>query len=112
MAGGSGRVVLSVYSELLRISVTEEDADRSLPQLIEVVLSRRALDTTASSSAADTVRDLGSSLAYDAALVTLCRRLEVPETLTAGDDVSAARHRVEQLLGDRLPSIQAILGRS
>jgi hypothetical protein len=100
---------LSVYSELLHFALDEEAELRPLSELIGQVLSRRSDLGAHSSPPADPALTVGSSLAYDAALVALCRRLGVAETITEGAPVAVARPQAERLLAVRLPSMQHIL---
>lgn len=62
-----------------------------------------------SSPAADRIADC---LAYDAALVRLCDRLDIQQELTADGDTGLARMRIETRLAQRLPPIAAALGGS
>jgi hypothetical protein len=53
---------------------------------------------------------VAESLAYDAALVRLCNRLEVDHDLTGDGDARTARVRAEARLAERLPTLAAALG--
>jgi hypothetical protein len=102
------RIFLSAYSELLRATVVDEEGQhRRLPELIAQVLSRRSeLERDARDGHEDPAYRMVSALAYDAALVALCRRFDLPETLTDGAEVTGARREAEAVLAARLPAMQ------
>jgi hypothetical protein len=58
------------------------------------------------SGPADRVADC---LAYDAALVRLCDRLQLAQDLTVDGETHSARRRVEARLAERLPTLAAAL---
>lgn len=103
---------MSVYSELLLMTLREQERpDPGLAELVARTLRRRAELADASAGPTDAMADFGSSLAYDTALVTLCRRLGVKETLTLGVDLAAARKQAEVELAEHFPSIRSALGK-
>lgn len=102
---------MSVYSELLRMVVDQEDEVVSdLPGLVAEVLKLRAeLHDAAAARPLNRCVEFGSSLVYDAALVRLCRGLGIDEALTAGVAVNAARTSAEKRVAELLPSIATAL---
>ena len=106
---------MSIYSEMLRLVLVAEsdDGDRPVAALISEVLGCRAHLTggrgpgPTGGEAADRVADW---LAYDAALVRLCRRLELEEDLTTDGETGAARLLTEARLAERLPTLAVALG--
>lgn len=102
---------MTVYSELLNIALIEEQDETSdVAGLVAQTLRRRAeLETAVRARPADPSSAFSYSLAYDAALVRLCRKVGVEETLTAGAMAVVARQEAEKRLVERLPSIAAAL---
>jgi hypothetical protein len=52
---------------------------------------------------------IGDALAYDVALVRLCDRMDISHDLAGDRAGPAARHRAEESLAERFPSIAAVL---
>lgn len=101
---------MSVYSELLRV-VLEQTRDPSagdddLSVLVaEALRCRQVLEQSGPDRRAVGADRLADSLAYDAALVRLCRRLGMSEDLTSGVGGPDSRHGIEAQLAAQLPSL-------
>jgi predicted nucleic acid-binding protein len=102
---------LSVYSELLRV-VLEETRDPSAREndlsalVAEALRCRDALEQSGSDRRGAAGADrLADSLAYDAALVRLCRHLGMSEELTSGAGGPDSRYEIEVQLAAQLPSL-------
>jgi hypothetical protein len=108
---------VSIYSEMLKLALDGDSDRRNRPvtALVSDALACRAhltfdpgaKPTVRPGQAADRVADC---LAYDAALVRLCDRLELEQDLTGDGDTRAARRHAEARLAERLPTIAAALG--
>jgi hypothetical protein len=98
----------------LVLDVDRDDRGRPVTALISDALTYRAHlagvregPAERPSRAADRIADC---LAYDAALVRLCDRLDIQQELTADSDTGLARKRIEARLAERLPTLAAALG--
>jgi hypothetical protein len=108
---------VSIYSEMLKLVLDGESdrRDRSVAALIsdalicrgQLTFGRGGAPAGRPGQAAERVADC---LAYDAALVRLCRRLELDEDLTGDGETGAARRQTEARLAERLPTLAAALG--
>lgn len=97
---------VTVYGELLKLALAhEEEADRPLEEMVADVLARRE----ALAHPGDAAARLAASLAYDSALVRLCRRVGVAQELTAERAGPQARRRAELALAEQLPTVHAAL---
>jgi hypothetical protein len=104
--GESKDQLLSVYSELLRLALAGDDAsDISLSDLVSRAVALRATATGSGNSASR----IGDALAYDVALVHLCDRLGISHDLAGEFAGPEARGRAEQLVLERIPSLEAVL---
>jgi hypothetical protein len=88
--------------------------DRSVGALVSDALSCRANLTGARRSqpgrrSGPVAERVADTLAYDAALVRLCNRLELQHDLTGDGDARTARVRAETRLAERLPSLASAL---
>lgn len=97
---------MTVYAELLKLALAERATkERSLDELVADALSSRdALGR------GDGPTRLAAALAYDAALVQLCRRLGVDQQLTGDSPGPDARRRAEEGLAAQLPNPSFALG--
>lgn len=102
---------MSVYSELLRV-VLEETREPSARQndlsvlVAEALRCRDVLEQSRSDRRGAVGADrLAESLAYDAALVRLCRHLGMSEDLTSGTGGPDSRDEIEAQLAAQLPSL-------
>jgi hypothetical protein len=101
---------MSVYSELLRMTMQEDDQQSwDVPRLVAELVKRRSELHEVSETWSAPSATLRYSLAYDAGLVRLCRELGVEERLTSGSVVTVARPQAEQMLVERLPLIASVL---
>jgi hypothetical protein len=104
---------MSVYGELLRQVVDSETdlADRPVAGLVALVLARRAgvSGEPAGRGGPRSPSRLGDALSYDAALVFLCDRLDVPHDLLGPQAGPAARRDAEERLAGRLPALARTL---
>ncbi|MDA8045958.1 MAG: hypothetical protein M0Z30_12085 [Actinomycetota bacterium] len=94
---------MSVYSELLELAMAVDDTgEETLEDLVAAALShRQTLNRTASSA----IR-IGDEIAYDMALIRLCRKLGLETGLTGGEPGPMARRRSEGMLAERLPAVR------
>ena len=102
---------MSVYSELLKAVLAGPPGERREEppgRLVAEALRCRTALARSSEPGRDAGDRLADSLAYDAALVRLCRRLGIAESLTTGAGGPGARIIVETRLADRLPSLEAL----
>lgn len=105
VAGGT----VSVYSEMLRMALGEDDrADRPvaampLPELVGHLLACRSR-LSAGGHAADR---LARMLTYDVALVRLCDRVGVEHDLTGDLADPDGRRQVEERLAGKVPRLAA-----
>ncbi len=94
---------MTLYLELLRLTVESETrSDRSVDQLLSEAVARR--EALAAPARADT--HLVAELAYDSALVRLCRRLGVETQLLSEPSNAWTRRSTEQALASVLPSFE------
>lgn len=97
---------VTVYGELLRLALTrEEEADTPLDDMVAEVLARRE----ALARPGDSAARLAAALAYDSALVRLCRRVGVAHELTGELAGPQARRRAELALAEVVPTMHAAL---
>ncbi len=96
---------MTIYLELLRLTVESETrSDASVDQLLSEALVRR--EALAPPAKADT--HLAAQLAYDSALVRLCRRLGVETQLLSDSSTVSARPSTEQALASILPGFEPV----
>ncbi|MBO0728969.1 MAG: hypothetical protein J2P57_06890 [Acidimicrobiaceae bacterium] len=100
---------MSLYGELLRQVVDSEAGwvDRPVPELVALVLARRA--DVSGDTAGRAPSRLGDALSYDAALVHLCDRLGIEHDLLGPEAGPAARRQTEERLAGRLPALAPTL---
>ena len=97
---------MTVYAELLKLTLGDgSDYDQSLDQLVSEALARR----DAMARDGDAATRLAAALAYDAALVRLCRALGVDQDLTGNSAGLEARRRAEDALSMQLPNLEVTL---
>jgi hypothetical protein len=100
---------MSVYSELLRRALAEdESADASLPELVSRLNRLRG----SSDMRRDSASRLGDTLAYDVILVRLCDRLGIDHDLMGDHVGDGARRRAEQQLVAQMPSLGKVIAHS
>jgi hypothetical protein len=99
----------SVYRDLLQqvVAAETESADRSVADLVALVLARRRVAMAESRPEAGVASRLSDALSYDAALVQLCDRLGVCHDLVGPNAGPSARRSAEQGLAERLPAVAA-----
>ncbi len=94
---------MTIYLELLRLTVESETRyDASVDQLLSEARARREALTPPAK--ADT--HLAAQLAYDSALVRLCRRLGVETQLLSDSSNVSTRPSTEQALASILPGFE------
>jgi hypothetical protein len=100
---------VTVYGELLQMALDAdaEIADRSVNELIALVITRRQM-LKREGFLVRSETPLVNSLAYDAALVQLCRRMGIEQTLSqsAGPE---ERRMTEKRLVELLPELASAL---
>ena len=99
--------LLSVYSELLRMALTQDDPfEGTVGELVSRALARRPAPAGGGRSA-DRIADW---LSYDVALVQLCERVDVDHGMLAPEAGPASRARAESLVAARIPFFSEALG--
>lgn len=97
---------MTVYAELLKLALAEHaEHQPSVDEMVSEVLARRQ----GLAVAGDAATRLAASLAYDTAIVHLCRRLGVENDLTGATAGPEARRRAERALAAMLPKLEAAL---
>jgi hypothetical protein len=99
-------LAVTVYAELLKLALTEEDRTGWTVDQLAAEAVRRCHALAATGEAADR---LAASLAYDTVLVELCRRLDVPHDLLGDQAGPAARSRAERSLGSVVPLLDGMV---
>lgn len=96
---------MTVYTELLRSRLERHpDLDRPVADLvINLLLLRARVEWAKTRGVADPPGRLLALLAYDEALVRLCERVGVPQSLLEPFPPSEAREEAEAALWRRLP---------
>lgn len=111
------RTAVSVYTDLLRMALSTEDErdDASLPELIDHLISRKAVLHLGARSDGDPQADrgvtsvLGRELDYDVALVRLCDRLEIEQSLTDPSSGPSERRHAEEQVCEHIPALVPLL---
>jgi hypothetical protein len=98
--------VVSVYSELVRMALEDDDSrDSSVSELV----ARLAMLRSGLESAGDPAARIGDAVYYDVTLVRLCERLRIDHDLTGDTAGPVARTRAESLLAGEVPSLAPLL---
>lgn len=97
---------MTVYSELLQARLESDGDEPELPlaELVADVVARRCA-AARSRPPSGPGGDLATNLEYDAALVRLCRRIGVTESLTGSSPAPDARRTAEDAVAARLPGL-------
>jgi len=107
-------VKVSVYSEMLRIALEQDEDDERTdpaePADLAGLISRAITCRARLSADGDVAARLAGSLAYDVALIRLCERIQLSHDMLGTRAGPVARQETEQRLAGRLPSLAAFLG--
>ncbi|HET9731909.1 MAG TPA: hypothetical protein VFP54_04460 [Acidimicrobiales bacterium] len=95
---------MTVYADLLRARVDDEEYPcGAVTDLLAGVLAARV--RLGVSEATDAAGRLAAALAYDAAILRLCRALDVPTDIGGDGPPERARAEAEAALSAALPSL-------